>query len=257
MAHGRPPLPCWNTQRWQKNAWSGSIFHLGADILRAPWGARVLKILCSWSPSWWALVDGVDHVDHLAAWPCLTSSCSVSLLFMFFSRSKNHCQSLPITARSVRHFGGAGWCVMNFMSFWAAIHLHKWLWSCSMQTSSLKPWVPPCKMRYSTCPKVIQETKRKIYKAINKCIQNILNQQISKAITEILEQFNIHSTMKLPFAYTGVCRGGASVALLHVKPCPRSGRRAMQWRQSCHELPLKQYRLDGNAIESCRCSSCC
>ena len=47
--------------------------------------------------------------------------------------------------------------------------------------------------------------------------------------------------MKLPFAYTGVCRGGASVALLHVKPCPRSGRRAMQWQQSCHELPLKQY----------------
>ena len=193
---------------------------------------------------------------------CRSSSCLTMLDLFMFSFSSFHVffqvkESLPITARSVRHFGGAGWCVMNFMSFWAAIHLHKWLWSCSMQTSSLKPWVPPCKMRYSTCPKVIQETKRKIYKAINKCIQNILNQQISKAITEILEQFNIHSTMKLPFAYTGVCRGGASVALLHVKPCPRSGRRAMQWRQSCHELPLKQYRLDGNAIESCRCSSCC
>ena len=161
MAHGRPPLPCWNTQRWQKNAWSGSIFHLGADILRAPWGACVLKILCSWSPSWWALVDGVDHVDHLAAWPCLTSSCSVSLLFFsFFSRSKNHCQSLLDLWGILVAPGGVWWIS------WASEPLSTCTSGCGVVPCRLQVWSPgfrhECKMWYRTCPKVIQETKRKI-----------------------------------------------------------------------------------------------
>jgi hypothetical protein len=103
---------------------------------------------------------------------CRSSSCLTMLdLFMFSFSSfhvffagqritANHCQSLLDLWGILVAPGGVWWIS------WASEPLSTCTSGCGVVPCRLQVWSPgfrhECKMRYSTCPKVIQETKRKI-----------------------------------------------------------------------------------------------